>query len=148
MNLIHWDHNATTPTDARVLQAMEPFLREVWGNPSSIHALGRRARAALDEFRYRMAGLWRCRPSEVVFTGGGTESNNLAILGTARLGGSRGRRHLIASPVEHHAVLHALRYLEAQEGFALTLLPVDRVGRVDQARSPRRFAPTRRWSRS
>ena len=74
MNLIHWDHNATTPTDARVLQAMEPFLREVWGNPSSIHALGRRARAALDEFRYRLAGLWRCRPSEVVFTGGGTES--------------------------------------------------------------------------
>lgn len=131
MNLIHWDHNATTPTDARVLQAMEPFLREVWGNPSSIHALGRRARAALDEFRYRMAGLWRCRPSEVVFTGGGTEANNLAILGTARLGGSRGRRHLVASPVEHHAVLHALRYLEAHEGFALTLLPVDRVGRVD-----------------
>ncbi len=131
MNLIHWDHNATTPTDARVLQAMEPFLREVWGNPSSIHALGRRARAALDEFRYRMAGLWRCRPSEVVFTGGGTEANNLAILGTARLGGSRGRRHLVASPVEHHAVLRALRYLEAHEGFALTLLPVDRFGRVD-----------------
>jgi cysteine desulfurase len=92
--------------------------------------VGRRARAALDDHRYRLAGLWRCRPSEVVFTGGGTESNNLAVLGTARLGATRGLRHLIASPVEHHAVLHAFQYLQAHEGFSLTLLPVDARGRV------------------
>ena len=83
MNPIYWDYNATTPPDSRVRQAMEPFVSEVWGNPSSVHATGRRARAALDDFRYRLATAWRCRPSEVVFTGGGTESNNLAVLGTA-----------------------------------------------------------------
>ncbi len=131
VNPIYWDYNATTPPDPRVRQAMEPYLESVWGNPSSVHALGRRARAALDDFRYRLAGLWRCRPSEVVFTGGGTESNNLAVLGTARmLRTSQGKRHLVASPVEHPAVLQALRSLEAHEGFELTLLPVDRHGRV------------------
>jgi cysteine desulfurase len=130
VNPIYWDYNATTPPDSRVRQAMEPFVSEVWGNPSSVHATGRRARAALDDFRYRLATAWRCRPSEVVFTGGGTESNNLAVLGTARLARSRGRAHLVASPVEHHAVLHALKYLEAHEGFQLTLLPVDHHGRV------------------
>ena len=130
MNPIYWDYNATTPPDPRVLKAMGPHLETVWGNPSSIHALGRRARAALDDFRYRLAGLWRCRPSEVVFTGGGTESNNLAVLGTARSLRSRGKRHLVASPVEHPAVLQALRALEAHDGFELTLLPVDHHGRV------------------
>jgi len=130
VNPIYWDYNATTPPDPRVLKAMGPHLETVWGNPSSIHALGRRARAALDDFRYRLAGLWRCRPSEVVFTGGGTESNNLAVLGTARSLRSRGKRHLVASPVEHPAVLQALRALEAHDGFELTLLPVDHHGRV------------------
>ena len=130
MNPIYWDYNATTPPDPRVRQAMEPYLETVWGNPSSVHAVGRRARAALDDFRYRLAGLWRCRPSEVVFTGGGTESNNLAVLGTARLLRSQGKRHLVASPVEHPAVLQALRALEAHDGFELTLLPVDHHGRV------------------
>lgn len=133
MNPIYWDYNATTPPDVAVREAMALGLDALWGNPSSVHAVGRRARAALDEYRYRLAALWRCRPSEVVFTGGGTESNNLAVLGTARLGASRGRRHLIASPVEHHAVLHALKYLEAREGFSLTLLPVDDHGRVTVA---------------
>lgn len=130
MNPIYWDYNATTPLDHHVRQAMEPYLENVWGNPSSVHAVGRRARAALDEFRYRLAGAWKCRPSEVIFTSGGTESNNLAVLGTARLGGAQGRRHLVVSPVEHHAVLHALKHLEAHEGFTLTLLPVDHHGRV------------------
>ena len=128
---VYWDYNATTPPDPAVREAMELCTRESWGNPSSVHSVGRRARAALDEHRYRLAALWRCRPSEVIFTGGGTEANNLAVLGTARLGASRGRRHLIASPVEHHAVLHALQYLEAHEGFSLTLLPVDARGRVE-----------------
>ena len=130
MNPIYWDYNATTPPDPRVRQAMEPFSDQLWGNPSSVHSVGRRARAALDEFRYRLAGVWRCKPSEVVFTSGGTESNNLAVLGAARLGKAQGRSHLVASPVEHHAVLHAFKYLESQEGFTLTLLPVDHHGRV------------------
>ena len=130
MNPIYWDYNATTPPDPRVRQAMEPFSDQLWGNPSSVHSVGRRARAALDEFRYRLAGVWRCKPSEVIFTSGGTESNNLAVLGAARLGKSQGRCHLVASPVEHHAVLHAFKYLESQEGFTLTLLPVDHHGRV------------------
>jgi cysteine desulfurase len=84
----------------------------------------------LDEFRYRLAGAWKCRPSEVIFTSGGTESNNLAVLGTARLRGAQGYRHLVVSPVEHHAVLHALKHLEAHEGFTLTLVPVNHHGRV------------------
>ena len=130
MNPIYWDYNATTPLDHQVRQAMEPYLENVWGNPSSVHAVGRRARAALDEFRYRLAGAWKCRPSEVIFTSGGTESNNLAVLGTARLRGSQGYRHLVVSPVEHHAVLHALKHLEAHEGFTLTLVPVNHHGRV------------------
>jgi cysteine desulfurase len=130
VNPIYWDYNATTPPDPRVRQAMEPFSDQLWGNPSSVHSVGRRARAALDEFRYRLAGVWRCKPSEVIFTSGGTESNNLAVLGAARLGKSQGRCHLVASPVEHHAVLHAFKYLESQEGFTLTLLPVDHHGRV------------------
>jgi cysteine desulfurase len=86
VNPIYWDYNATTPPDPRVRQAMEPFSDQLWGNPSSVHSIGRRARAALDEFRYRLAGVWRSKPSEVIFTSGGTESNNLAILGAARLG--------------------------------------------------------------
>jgi cysteine desulfurase len=130
VNPIYWDYNATTPPDPRVRQAMEPFSDQLWGTPSSVHSVGRRARAALDEFRYRLAGVWRCKPSEVIFTSGGTESNNLAVLGAARLGKSQGRCHLVASPVEHHAVLHAFKYLESQEGFTLTLLPVDHHGRV------------------
>lgn len=130
MNPIYWDYNATTPPDPRVRQTMEPFSDQLWGNPSSVHSIGRRARAALDEFRYRLAGVWRCKPSEVIFTSGGTESNNLAVLGAARLGKSQGRHHLVVSPVEHHAVLHAFKYLESQEGFTLTLLPVDHHGRV------------------
>jgi cysteine desulfurase len=130
VNPIYWDYNATTPPDPRVRQAMEPFSDQLWGNPSSVHSVGRRARAALDEFRYRLAGVWRCKPSEVIFTSGGTESNNLAVLGAARLGKAQGRSHLVASPVEHHAVLHAFKYLESQEGFTLTLVPVDHHGRV------------------
>lgn len=95
---IYLDYNATTPLDPAVREAMRPFLEENWGNPSSVHSIGRAARAALDDARYRMAGLWRCRPSEVVFTGGGTEANNLAVLGTARRLRDRGR-HLVASPL-------------------------------------------------
>ena len=126
---IYFDYNATTPLDPAVRAAMEPLLGEVWGNPSSVHAIGRAARAALDDARYRLAALWKCKPSEVVFTGGGTEANNLAVLGTARLLKSKGR-HVITTPVEHHAVLHAFQFLAKHEGFEVTYLPVDAFGRV------------------
>ncbi len=126
---IYFDYNATTPLDSAVREAMLPFLDGTWGNPSSVHAIGRTARAALDDARYRLSALWRCKPSEVVFTAGGTESNNLAIFGTARLLRTRGR-HLICSAVEHPAVLHAFRFLREHEGFEVTELPVDSRGRV------------------
>jgi cysteine desulfurase len=126
---VYFDYNATTPLDLAVREAMLPFLGEVWGNPSSVHSIGRAARAALDDARYRLAAQWKCKPSEVVFTGGGTEANNLAVFGTARLLKSKGR-HLITSPVEHHAVLHAFQHLEKHEGFEVTWLPVDEFGRV------------------
>jgi cysteine desulfurase len=140
MRTIYFDHNATTPLDPLVRQAMLPFLGDVWGNPSSIHQLGRQARAALDEAHERAARVLDCRPSELVFTSGGTESINLAILGTARALASKGR-HLITSSIEHHAVLHCFDYLATHEGFQLTKLPADREGRIspdDLRRSLRR----------
>lgn len=111
---------------------MLPFLGEVYGNPSSVHHVGRQARVLLDDARDRVAKIFGCRPSEVIFTGGGTESNNLAILGTARLLKHRGR-HLITSVIEHHAVLHCFEYLEKKEGFEVTHLPVDSEGRISAA---------------
>ncbi|PAW86234.1 MAG: cysteine desulfurase NifS [Pedosphaera sp. Tous-C6FEB] len=126
---IYFDYNATTPLDPQVRAAMLPFFDEVWGNPSSIHQIGRRARALLDDARDRVGAALGCKSSEVVFTSGGTESSNLAVFGTARLLRDKGR-HLITSSVEHHAVLHCFDYLECKEGFAVTRLPVDAAGRV------------------
>jgi len=108
---------------------MLPFLGDIYGNPSSIHHIGREARSLLDAARDRVAQMWGSKPSEVVFTSGGTESNNLAIFGVARLLRDRGR-HLITSSIEHHAVLHSFQYLERKEGFAVTYLPVDAEGLV------------------
>jgi len=108
---------------------MLPFLGEIWGNPSSVHHVGRKARALLDDARDRTAKFLGAKPSEIIFTSGGTESNNLAIFGTARLLKPKGR-HLITSAVEHHAVLLAFEYLEEKEGFEVTRLPVDSDGRV------------------
>jgi cysteine desulfurase len=130
MRTIYCDYNATTPLDPGVRAAMEPFLTEVWGNPSSLHRIGRRARAALDEARERAASVLGVKPGEIVFTSGGTESVNLAILGAARARRERGR-HLITSAIEHHAVLHAMEYLERREGFEVTRLPVTPEGFVD-----------------
>ena len=109
---------------------MLPFLAENFGNPSSIHHIGRKARFFLDDSRERVAAVWKCKASEVVFTSGATESINMAICGTARLLKEKGR-HLITSAVEHHAVLRAFEYLVNKEGFELTILPVDAEGRVD-----------------
>ena len=126
---IYFDYNATTPLDPAVREAMIPFLRDNWGNPSSVHHVGQRARAVLDDVRDRAAHFLKAKPSEIIFTSGGSESNNLAIFGTARLLSRKGK-HLITSAIEHHAVLHCFDYLEAKEGFSVTRLPVDLSGRV------------------
>src|SRR6266496_4259572 len=109
---------------------MLPYLGEIYGNPSSVHHVGRRARALLDAARERVAQVWKCKPSEVVFTRGGTESSNLAVFGVAHsLRASRDSKrtgsHIITSSVEHHAVLHCCQYLAKREGFEVTYLPVD-----------------------
>jgi cysteine desulfurase len=140
MRTIYFDYNATTPLDAEVRAAMQPFFAAEWGNPSSIHHVGRRARALLDEMRDRAAALFGSKPSEVVFTSGGTESNNLAIFGTARRLRPRGR-HLITSAIEHHAVLNCFEYLARQEGFEVTVLPVDREGLVSPENLRRALRP-------
>jgi len=108
---------------------MLPGLEAVFGNPSSIHQVGRQARAVLDDCRERSAAVLGCKPSEVIFTSGGTESVNLAVFGAARLRKGKGR-HIITSSVEHHAVLHSCNYLQKQEGFEITILDVDRKGFV------------------
>jgi cysteine desulfurase len=126
---IYLDHAATTPLRPDVLEAMLPYLTEVYGNPSSAHAVGRAARAALDEAHESVAARLGAEPREVVFTSGGTEANNLALKGAAWAGKARGHR-IVTSGVEHHAVGHTLRYLE-KFGFEVVELPVDRYGRVD-----------------
>ena len=129
MKTIYFDYNATTPLDPAVREAMLPFWGEIFGNPSSVHHVGRQARALLDDARDRVATVWRAKPSEVVFTSGGTESNNLAVFGAARLLREKGR-HLITSTIEHHAVLHCFKYLARKEGFNVTCLPVNAEGIV------------------
>ena len=126
---IYLDNAATTPMRPEVLDAMLPYLTEHQGNPSSIHASGRRARQGLDEARETIAGLIGAKPREIVFTAGGTEADNLAVKGVAWAGSARGR-HIVTSAVEHKAVLASTAILERQ-GFKITVLPVDRYGRVD-----------------
>ncbi len=126
---IYFDYNATTPLDPAVRNAMLPYLDSVWGNPSSVHHVGRKARALLDDTRERAANVLGAKPSEIVFTCGGSESVNLAIFGTARLLKPKGK-HLITSAVEHDAVLESLGYLGKKEGFEVTRLPVNSEGRV------------------
>ncbi|HMO66280.1 MAG TPA: aminotransferase class V-fold PLP-dependent enzyme, partial [Verrucomicrobiota bacterium] len=127
--MIYLDYNATTPLDPGVREAMLPFLGEVFGNPSSVHAAGRAARATLDNCRDRAARVLGCKPSELVFTSGGTEANNLALHGAVLARLARGR-HLVTCAVEHHAVLQPLDWLARQYGCELTILPVDKDGRV------------------
>ena len=126
---IYLDHAATTPLRREVLDAMLPFLTEQFGNPSSAHAYGRPARAALDEAHEVVADCLGAGPREIVFTSGGTEASNLAIKGAAWAGKADGN-HIITSAVEHHATLHTVQHLE-KFGFEVTVLPVDRYGRVD-----------------
>jgi cysteine desulfurase len=126
---LYLDHAATTPLRREVLDAMLPFLTETFGNPSSAHAYGRAARAALDDAHELVAADLGAEAREIVFTSGGTEANNLALKGAAWAGKGRGHR-IVTSSVEHHAVGHTLRYLE-KFGFEIVELPVDRYGRVD-----------------
>ena len=128
--MIYLDYNATTPLCEAARDAMPPYLNRHFGNPSSVHAAGREARAAIDEARDKLAALLAIKPHEIIFTSGGTESCNLAVLGLARSASSRGG-HLISSKAEHHAVLNALEYLEKREGFEVTWLNVSRDGIVD-----------------
>jgi cysteine desulfurase len=127
--MVYLDYNATTPLAPEALATMMPFLRGNFGNASSIHAAGRQARVAIDDARERLASLLGVKANEIIFTTGGTEACNLAVLGIARAHAPRGR-HLITAATEHHAVLHAFEHLKHHEGFDLTVLPVDGTGRV------------------
>jgi cysteine desulfurase len=128
--MIYLDYNATTPLCQQARDAMLPYLTDHFGNPSSVHAAGREARAAIDHARDGLATLLKVKPHELIFTGGGTESNNLALLGLARCPMSRGG-HIISNKAEHHAVLNALEQLEKHEGFEVTWLTVSPDGIVD-----------------
>ena len=125
---LYLDNNATAPLRAAAIAAMQDAMGPP-ANPSSVHGFGRAARSRVEDARQAVAGLAGCSASEVVFTSGGTESSNLAILGMARQLRPQGR-HIITSSVEHHAVLHPCEYLANNDGFEVTVLPVDAVGRV------------------
>ncbi|MFQ5791242.1 MAG: cysteine desulfurase family protein, partial [Acidobacteriota bacterium] len=127
--MIYLDYNATTPLDRAVLEAMLPYLKDDFGNPSSIHTYGQRAKGALYDAREQVAGLIGASPSQVMFTSGGTEADNLAILGVLETSAGS-RRRLITSTVEHHAVLNTMKAV-AKKGWPVTYLRVDRDGRVD-----------------
>lgn len=130
-HLVYLDHAATTPTDPRVVEAMLPYFSEVYGNPSSVHSFGRKADKAVQAARKTIAGILNCSPREIVFTGCGSESDNLALRGVALSAIRNGKRpHLITSPVEHHAVSHTARQIGETMPCDVTMLPVDPYGRV------------------
>jgi cysteine desulfurase len=128
--MIYLDYNATTPLCDVGRETMLPYLDRHFGNPSSVHAAGREARAAIDNARDKLAALLHVKPHELIFTGGGTESCNLAVLGLARRPSSPGG-HIISNKAEHHAVLNAVEHLEKHEGFQVTWLNVSRDGIID-----------------
>jgi cysteine desulfurase len=129
MNRVYFDHNATTPVEPAVLDAMLPYLSGEFGNASSIHTFGQKARAAVETAREQVASLVGARPQEIVFTSGGTESDNHAIFGIVAAS-STPQKHVITTAIEHEAVLNACQALE-KSGVAVTYLPVDRNGRID-----------------
>lgn len=128
MEAIYLDHSATTPKDPEVLGAMMRYFANHFGNPSSVHRFGQEAKRAVDEARGQVAALIGADPAEIVFTGGGTEADNMALMGTA-FAETSGRNHIITCAVEHHAVLNPCKYLETK-GFEVTCLPVDSEGVV------------------
>ena len=130
MKKVYLDYNATTPLDPRVLEAMTPYFKDGFGNPSSIHSYGSAAKAALDEARERVAALLGAGAREIIFTSGGSEGNNLAIKGISFAEGGREGKHLVTTKVEHDSTLDALMYLETR-GFKVTYLGVDKYGLID-----------------
>ena len=130
MQRFYLDENATTALGPRVREAMEPLLASPLGNPSSLHAEGRRARGAIDAARDAVAAWLKAKPSEIIFTGGGTESCNLAVRGLALAHAGKGK-HLITAKTEHHAVLNTFHALEERDDFEVTYLPVNAEGHVD-----------------
>ena len=129
MNRIYLDHAATTPMRREVIEAMQPYLNQYFGNPSSLHHFGKEAASAINDAREKTAHMLGARPDEVVFVSGGTESDNLAVLGVAYANRDRGK-HIITTQIEHYAVLEPCRFLE-REGWRVTYLPVDISGMVD-----------------
>lgn len=129
MHFIYLDHAATTPIDPRVLTVMQSYFTQQYGNPSSLHSLGEKAREAVDKARRTVAEILGGSAQEIVFTSGGTESNNLALFGIAEAYRNQGT-HLITSAIEHESVLEPLKVLEKQHGFKVTYLPVDRYGTI------------------
>ncbi|MEB9502935.1 cysteine desulfurase family protein [Bacillus anthracis] len=128
MERIYLDHAATSPTHPEVVEKMIPYMTETFGNPSSIHFYGRQTRHAVDEARRACARSIHANPNEIIFTSGGTEADNLALIGVARANRHKGN-HIITTQIEHHAILHTCELLE-REGFEVTYLPVDETGRV------------------
>ena len=129
MKIIYLDYNATTPVRSEVFKAMQPLLTDFWGNPSSIHRIGRKAKNLLDDARSQVAKSLGAQPSEIVFTSSGTESNNLAVKGVAQKYAEKGR-HIITTAVEHPGILETCRYLE-NNGYSVTYVRVDREGMID-----------------
>ena len=127
---IYLDHAATTPVDPAVVEAMLPYWTATYGNASSLHHKGREASDALEEARQTVADILGCKPREVIFTSCGSESDNLALRGVAFAQAERGKRHLITSPIEHHAVGHTMEQLADKFGFKVTYVPVDEYGVV------------------
>ncbi len=131
-DIIYMDHSATTPVRGEVLEAMTPYFGELYGNPSSIHRLGRQAHAGLDRARRTVAEILAARPSEIIFTGCGSESDNAALRGIALARRRQtGANRIVTTPIEHHAILHTAEDLRDHFGFTLHLLPVDKHGLVD-----------------
>jgi len=129
MNPIYLDYNATTPIDPEVIAAMKPYLDQYFGNPSSSHFFGIQTRKAVETARKQIAEMINCYPDEIIFTSGGTESNNYAIKGIASANRDKGN-HIITSSIEHPAVIEVCKFLET-EGFQITYLPVDEFGLID-----------------
>jgi cysteine desulfurase len=127
---VYLDYSASTPTDPRVVEAMMPYFSEVYGNASSLHSFGRKAEQAIEDARETLATIFNCQPSEIIFTSGGSESDNLAIRGAAWTAKERGN-HLITTPVEHSAVSRTVGQLADMMGFEKTVLPVDQYAMVD-----------------
>ena len=139
---IYFDNSATTPIDARVAKAMQPFLAGVFGNPSSLHWAGREARVAIDQARQQVADLFNAQPNEIIFTASGTESDNMALIGVIEALG-RQVNHIITSSIEHPAILETCRYLE-EHGVDVTYLPVDGEGLISPAELKAALRPTTR----